>query len=72
MHAVQIEEARETIEASFGTVYKPSGKLLDTRRVFEQMVKQKKYTEAHELKAEIAKMEKTEQKKHMEMRSAKV
>ena len=47
IHAQQLLEAREHAEATLGTVYKPSSKLLDNRRVFEQLVKQKKYSEAH-------------------------
>lgn len=57
MHESQLEEARGIIEQGLPTKYKPSVKLLDNRQVFERMVAQKKYTEAHNMRAEIEKME---------------
>lgn len=35
LHAKQLSEERERLEASLSTVYKPSSKLLDNRRVLE-------------------------------------
>jgi hypothetical protein len=57
MHTKQLGEAREQLDTLLGTVYKPSSKLLDNRKVFDQLVRQKKYAEAHDLKAEIEHME---------------
>jgi hypothetical protein len=67
-----LQEAREQIEHSLSTAFKPSTKLLDTKHCFEQLVKQKKYTEAHGLKGEIAKLEKSEQQRHMDARDVKI
>lgn len=53
-------------------MYKPSSKLLDNRKVFDQLVRQKKYAEAHDLKAEIEHMEIVEQHKHMDFREVKI
>jgi hypothetical protein len=72
MHTRHLAEAREQLEGQLGTVYKPSSKLLDNRRVFDQLVRQKKYAEAHDLKAEIEHMELVEQQRHMELREAKI
>lgn len=72
IHQSQLSEAKEQIEHSLSTTFKPSAKLLDTRHMFEQLVKQKKYTEAHGLKSEIAKLEKAEQQKHMDTRDVKI
>ena len=72
LHIKQLTEAKEQIEAGLNTVYKPSTKLLDNRQVFEKLVKQKKYTEAHDLRAQIEKMEQQEQIKHMQVREVKV
>lgn len=72
IHAQQLQEAREHAEATLGTVYKPSSKLLDNRRVFEQLVKQKKYSEAHQLKAENEQIEIYEQQRFTEVREAKI
>lgn len=60
LHQKQLIEARESLEASMGTIYKPSSKLLDDRRVFEQLIKQKKYAEAHDLRNAIEKAEQSE------------
>jgi hypothetical protein len=40
--------------------------------VFEQLVRQKKYAEGHELKIEIENMEAYEQQRHVEMREQKI
>lgn len=72
MHTRHLAEAREQLEGQLSTVYKPSSKLLDNRRVFDQLVRQKKYAEAHDLKAEIEHMEVVEQQRHMELREAKI
>lgn len=72
LHSKQLGESRELLEQALSTVFKPSVKLLDNRRVFEQLVKQKKYAEAHELKAEIEAMELAEQQRHLEMRESKI
>lgn len=72
MHTQKLAESREQFESAFSTVYKPSSKLLDNRRVFEQLVKQKKYAEAHELKSEIELMEVAEQQRYMELREQKI
>lgn len=72
LHANQLSEAREQIEAGLSTVYKASTKLLDNRTVFDKLIKQKKYSDAHELRAETEKMEKQEQAKHMQVREIKI
>lgn len=46
--------------------------MLDNRKVFDQLVRQKKYAEAHDLKAEIEVMEVQEQQRHLEMREVKI
>ena len=56
LHAKKLSEERERLEASLGTVYKPSSKLLDNRKVLEQLIRQKKYAEAHDLRADIESM----------------
>lgn len=65
-------EARESLDSQLGTVYKPSAKLLDNRKVFEQLVKQKKYAEAHDMRAQIENMEVQEQNAHMQKREVKI
>lgn len=71
-HAAQLQQERERIEASLSTVYKPSSHLLNSRNVFERLIKQKKYAEAHQLKAEIEQQEVDEQARHMDQREVKV
>lgn len=39
LHTKQLAEARELIDSQLSSVYKPSVKLLDNRKVFEQLVK---------------------------------
>ena len=39
LHTKQLAEAREHIDATLATVYKPSVKLLDNRKVFDQLVR---------------------------------
>lgn len=39
LHAKQLAEERERLEAGLSTVYKPSSKLLDNRKVFEQLIR---------------------------------
>ena len=68
----QLVAAKEQIQDQLSTIYKPSSKLLDNRRVFEQLVRQKKYAEGHDLKIEIENMEVYEQQKHNEMREQKI
>jgi len=72
LHQKQLMEARESLDAQLGTVYKPSAKLLDNRKVFEQLVKQKKYAEAHDMRATIENMEVQEQNQHMQKREVKI
>lgn len=56
MHVKQLGEGREQLDSTLPVVHKPSSKLLDNKRVFDQLVRQKKYAEAHDLKAEIENM----------------
>ena len=60
-HERALLEARSTIEGNLPTKYKPSAKLLDNRQVFDRLVQQKKYAEAHNLRAEIESMQEKEQ-----------
>jgi hypothetical protein len=64
VHNRQLQEAHEQIEATLTNVFKPSKALLDARNVFDKFIKQKKYTEAHNIRVEIEKMEQKEQTKH--------
>jgi hypothetical protein len=72
LHSKQLIDAREQLETTMPTIYKPSSKLLDNRKVFDQLVRQKKYAEAHAMRDEIEKMEQLEQVKHMEVREVKL
>lgn len=63
-HLVKLQQARESAEATLRTAFKPSSQLLNSRSVQERLVKQRKYVEAHSLKAEIELMETQEQQKY--------
>ena len=72
MQTQQLTEAREKIDASLSNIYKPSVSLLDKRKVFERLIVQKKYAEAHDLKGEIEQMEIIEQQKFSANRETKI
>lgn len=67
-----LQQERERIEQSLGTIFKPSSHLLNSRNVFDRLIKQKKYAEAHQLKGENEAAEVQEQARHMDMRETKV
>jgi len=56
MHVKQLGEGREQLDSTLPAVHNPGSKLVDNKRVFDQLVRQKKYAEAHDLKAEIENM----------------
>ena len=60
------------MEVVLPAVYKPSSMLLNNRNVFQRLIQQKKYAEAHAIKGEIEDMEQVEQMRHDQMRQVKV
>jgi hypothetical protein len=65
-------EERQKIDKRLPTVFKPSSTILQHKNVFDRLVKQKKYTEAHALREEFQHMEIEEQDKFMEVREKKI
>jgi len=63
---------RDELDASLPTKYKPSAKLLNNKNVFDRLVSSQKFTEAHNLRAEIEEMQVVEQERFNEVREQKI
>jgi len=48
--AAQLSEEREKMDAKLPTQHKHSAKYLNNKKVFEKLIQQKKYSEAHALR----------------------
>ena len=70
--AKQLMEVREELEQTIRITYKPSSQLLQNKNVFNRLIQQKKYTEAHHLREEIQHMEVQEQERHEVVREKKI
>ena len=70
----QLIELREEFERSLDKTFrfKQSAQLLQDKQVFERLVQQRKYTEAHALREEFTAQEAIENEKYMKQRQKKL
>ena len=73
-HMEQLVERREHCEKNLDKTFrfKPSAGLLQDKQVFERLVQQRKYTEAHGLREEFSQNEVIEQQKYQQERQKKL
>lgn len=67
-HTRQIEALKAELEETLPTVPKMSSEYLNLKRIEENMVKQKKFGEAHQIQQKALELEAEELKKHMQSR----
>lgn len=70
----QLVSLRENFEKNLDKTFrfKPSASLLQDKTVFERLVQQRKYTEAHALREEFSAQEQIELEKYAEARQKKL
>ena len=71
-HAKEMEDLRADLEEKLPKQFKPSSKLLNTRKIQDSMINQKKYQEAQELEDESLEMEEQQRVMHEEQRQKKI
>ena len=73
-HMQQLLQMREDYERHLDKSFKfkQSAQLLQDKQVFERLVQQRKYTEAHALREEFVNQEQLEQQKYMQERQKKL
>lgn len=70
--ARRLVEERAAYDAKLPNSFRPSAQNLEYKNVFEKLVKQKKYAEAHTLREEFERMEVEERKAFAESREKKI
>lgn len=67
-----MEELQNYLENSLSLRYKPSGELLNMRKIQQVLSKQKNYTEAERIQKTVIQLEKKEEKKFLKERQEKI
>lgn len=70
--AKRLVEERTAFDAKLPNSFRPSSQILEYKNVFEKLVKQKKYAEAHTLREEFERMEIQERSGFGEAREKKI
>lgn len=68
----RLMQEREQFDAKLPNSFRPSSQVLEYKNVFEKLVKQKKYAEAHTLREEFVRMEAQEKDAFVEAREKKI
>ena len=68
----ELEQVHEHLDRTLPIKSKPSSKLLNMRQIQQNLVKQKKYNEANEVKDKAAELEEEEEQKWANMRADKI
>ena len=68
----ELEQLHEHLDRTLPIKSKPSSKLLNMRQIQQNLVKQKKYNEANEIKDKAAELEQEEEQKWADMRADKI
>ena len=71
-HAVEIETNRQQLEDMLPLTFKFSAELLNQQRIQENLAKQKKYQEAHQIQIQCQEMEANEREAYMLNRHKKI